>query len=121
MLRNAGLPVAGPLFDTMIAAFVVDPTRGSYNLDGLSLSLFGHTKIPDQRPDRQGPRATAHGPGAGSSTSPSTPREDADYTWRLRQLFEPQLAPLGVDRLFYDTEMPLVSVLTDMEQHGIRA
>ncbi len=118
VLRNAGLPVAGPLFDTMIAAFVLDPTRGSYNLDGLVLSAFDFKKIPtsdligkgkqqlqmDQVPVAQVAQYAA---------------EDADYTWRLRQLYEPQLAPAGVERLFHDVEMPLVSVLTDMEYNGI--
>jgi DNA polymerase-1 len=118
VLRNAGLPVAGPLFDTMIAAFVVDPARGSYSLDSLALGLLGHTKIPttdligkgrDQLRMDQVPVERVAGYAS----------EDADYTWRLRRLFEPQLAPLGVDRLFYEIEMPLVSVLTDMESHGI--
>ena len=45
--------------------------------------------------------------------------EDADYTWRLKMLLEPQLGPTGVERLFSEIEMPLVSVLTDMEQNGI--
>jgi DNA polymerase-1 len=118
VLRNAGLPVRGPLFDTMIAAFVLDPTRGSYNLDALVQAAFGFTKIPttdligrgrqqiqmDQVPIEQVARYAA---------------EDADYTWRLRKLYEPQLAPAGVERLFYDVEMPLVAVLTDMEYAGI--
>ena len=45
--------------------------------------------------------------------------EDADYTWRLRLLLEPQLDRPAWTDLFYEVEMPLVSVLTDMEQHGI--
>ena len=119
VLRNAGMPVAGPLFDTMVAAFVLDSTRSSYSLDHLAFHLLGHRMIPitdligkppqqlrmDQVPVERVAEYAA---------------EDADYTWRLRRLFEPQLAPLGVDRLFYDTEMPLVSVLADMEHHGIR-
>ncbi|MCK4341886.1 MAG: DNA polymerase I [Phycisphaerae bacterium] len=118
VLRNAGMPVAGPLFDTMVAAFLVDPARGSYALDKLVPALLGHRMIPisdllgkgkqqlqmDQIPVEQVAEYAA---------------EDADYTWRLRQLCEPRLAPLGVERLFYDVEMPLVAVLTDMEAHGI--
>ncbi len=118
VLHNADLPVAGPLFDTMIAAFVLDPTRGSYGLDKLVFQLLGHQMIPitdligkgkqqlrmDQLPVEHVAEYAA---------------EDADYTWRLKQLFEPQFAPLDLDRLFYDIEMPLVSVLTAMERHGI--
>jgi DNA polymerase-1 len=119
VLRSAGLPVAGPLFDTMIAAFVLDPTRSSNSLDALAFHLFGYTKIPT---------TDLLGKGRDQLRMDQVPiervaqyaAEDADYTWRLRQLFEPQLAPAGLERLYYDVEMPLVSVLTDMEQHGIR-
>ena len=118
VLRQAGMPVAGPLFDTMIAAFVVDPTRTSYGLDKLAQGLLGHRMIPisdligkgrdqlsmDQVPLNQVAEYAA---------------EDADYTWRLKMLLEPQLDPAGVQRLFSEIEMPLVSVLTDMEQNGI--
>jgi DNA polymerase-1 len=118
VLREAGLPVAGPLFDTMIAAFVVDPMRSSYGLDPLSLGLLGHRKIPT---------TDLIGKGRNQLRMDQVPldhiaeyaAEDADYTWRLRQLFERQLAPAGLDALFYETEMPLVSVLTEMEYHGI--
>ncbi len=118
VLRGVGLSVAGPLWDTMIAAFVVDPSRGSYSLDALSLASFGHTKIPT---------SDLIGKGRDQLRMDQVPLEriteyaceDADFTWRLRQLLEPQLAPLGVERLFYDLEMPLVAVLTDMENDGV--
>jgi DNA polymerase-1 len=118
VLREAGLPVAGPLFDTMIAAFVLDSTRQSYSLDRLAEGLLGHRKIPitdligkgrDQLMMEQVPLEQITEYAA----------EDADYTWRLKELFEPQLEPAGVSSLFHDVEMPLVGVLTDMEHAGI--
>ncbi|MGE0478892.1 MAG: DNA polymerase I [Phycisphaerae bacterium] len=119
ILRHAGLPASGDLFDTMIAAFVVDPARSSYGLDPLARAWFGHEMIPisdligkgrDQlRMDQVPVEQVAEYAG-----------EDADYTWRLRMLLEPELAPAGVEPLFRDTEMPLVEVLTEMEFHGIR-
>jgi DNA polymerase-1 len=118
VLRGAGLPVAGPLFDTMIAAFVVDPARGSYSLDSLALGLFGYTKIPTTDLIGKG-RAQLRMDQVPVERVAQYAAEDADYTWRLRRLLEPQLAPLGVERLFYEIEMPLVCVLTDMESHGI--
>ncbi|MFQ5805597.1 MAG: DNA polymerase, partial [Phycisphaerae bacterium] len=118
VLRVAEMPVEGPLFDTMIAAFVLDPTRTSYKLDKLVRELLGHKMIPisdligkgrdqmrmDQVPLEQVAEYAA---------------EDADYTWRLKELFEPQLRGSDLEPLFYGTEMPLVSVLTEMEYHGI--
>ncbi|MGD8450557.1 MAG: DNA polymerase I [Phycisphaerae bacterium] len=118
VLHEAGMPVAGPLFDTMIAAFVVDPTRGSFALDKLVPALFGHEMIPI---------TDLIGKGRDQLRMDQVPlehvaeyaAEDADYTWRLRQYLAPRLASAGVESLFYETEMPLVSVLTDMEHNGI--
>ncbi len=118
VLRGAGFAVGGALFDTMIAAHVLDPLRGSNSLDALSLHHFGFTKIPT---------TDIIGKGRDQLTMDQVPiervaeyaAEDADYTWRLRQLLEPRLAPAGVDKLFYEVEMPLVAVLTDMEHHGV--
>lgn len=118
VLRNAGMPVSGPLFDTMIAAFVLDPGLNSYKLDTLAQRFFGHVMIPitdligrgrdqlrmDQVPL---PRVAEYA------------AEDADYTWRLKVLLEGRLRGAEVADLFYKTEMPLVRVLTDMEFEGI--
>ncbi|MBI5866390.1 MAG: DNA polymerase I, partial [Planctomycetes bacterium] len=118
ILRQAGMPVAGPLFDTMIAAFVLDPMQTSYKMDTLVAKLLSHAMIPitdligkgrdqlrmDQVPLPQVAEYAA---------------EDADYTWRMKKLFEPSLRGSDLAPLFYETEMPLVGVLTEMEFNGI--
>lgn len=117
-LREAGMPVAGPMFDTMIAAFVLDPIQTSYKLDTLVFKLLGHNMIPI---------TDLIGKGRDQLRMDQVPldhiteyaAEDADFTWRLRVLFEPLLETCDVVTLFRDTEMPLVSVLTDMEAAGI--
>lgn len=119
VLRQAGLPVAGPLFDTMIAAFVLDPLAGSYGVDALCLRYFDFKKIATHE---------LIGKGKQQITMDQVPPElitqyageDADYTWRLFRLLEPALAPAGVARLFDELEMPLVTVLAEMELAGIR-
>ena len=118
VLREAGLPVAGPLFDTMIAAFVADPTRMSYGMDKLVAGLLNHHMIPISELIGRG-RDQLNMEQVPVDHVAEYAAEDADYTWRLKELFEPQLAPGGVDSLFFETEMPLVTVLTDMEHHGI--
>jgi DNA polymerase-1 len=118
VLRLAGMPVAGRLFDTMIAAFVLDPTRTSYKLDKLVADLLGHRMIPI---------SDLIGKGRDQLTMDQVPleqvaeyaAEDADYTWRLKELFTQQLEGSDRERLFNDIEMPLVSVLTEMEINGI--
>jgi DNA polymerase-1 len=118
VLRQARFTVAGPLFDTMIAAFVLDPLRTSYKLDNLASALLGHQMIPitdligkgrDQLPMDQVPLEQVAEYAA----------EDADYTWQLKELFEPQLASDDRQRLFYEVEMPLVGVLLEIEYNGV--
>lgn len=118
ILRNAGMPVAGPMFDTMIAAFVLDPGRGTYKMDALVESLLGHRMIPI---------TDLIGKGRDQLRMDQVPldrvceyaAEDADYTWRMKELFEPQLEGSDLAPLFYETEMPLVAVLAEMEFNGI--
>jgi DNA polymerase-1 len=122
VLAQAGMPVAGPLFDTMIAAFVLDPMQSSFKMDSIVRRLLGHEMIPIT--DLIGKRTSK----ADQLRMDQIPlahiaeyaAEDADYTWRLKELFEPLLKQSDMAGLFYETEMPLVSVLTEMEFNGIR-
>jgi len=118
VLRHAGMAVAGPLFDTMIAAFVLDPAQSSYKLDKLVRTHLGHDMIPISELIGKG-RQQLQMDQVPLARVSEYAAEDADYTWRLKELFEPRLKGSDRDPLFFETEMPLVSVLTDMEYEGI--
>lgn len=118
VLRQAGVPVAGPFFDTMIAAFVLDPMQSSYGMNSLVFKLFGHEMIPISDLIGKG-RDQLRMDQVPLSRICEYAAEDADYTWRMHALFEPVLRRSDVGPLFYDTEMPLVSVLTEMEFNGV--
>jgi len=120
VLRRAGVELGGPLFDTMVAAYLTN--QPGLGMDALALSLFGHQTIAitdligrkqrgrtqktmDQVPLEQiGPYAA----------------EDALITWKLHERFREMLREEQLERLAYETEMPLVRVLCDMESYGIR-
>lgn len=125
VLINAGLPLKGPLFDTMIAAFALDPTRNSYGLDPLAFTYFGHQMIPISDLIGKGRQQLCFDQVA-LDRAAEYAAEDADYTWRLSRVFAPHVAvgasgdDADVASLFRDTEMPLVSVLADMERNGVR-
>jgi DNA polymerase-1 len=118
VLRQLGITVAGLRFDTMLASYLLDPMGRSHALDALAKNLLGHEMIPitdligkgkdqltmDQVDTRQVCEYAA---------------EDADYTWRLKEILEPQIAGSHIETLFHDTEMPLVEVLAEMEHNGI--
>jgi len=118
VLRGAGIDLGGLEFDTMVASYVLDPGRRSHGLDLLALEFLGHKlttfadlcgRGKDQVPYDQVPVDCARDYSC----------EDADITWQLRGIFEPQMEALQLARLFRDVEMPLVSVLAEMQWHGV--
>ena len=118
VLRGAGIELRGLEFDTMIASYVLDPGRRSHGLDLLALEFLSHKltsladlcgRGKDAIPYDQVPVDCARDYSC----------EDADITWQLRSIFEPQVEALQLARLFRDVEMPLVRVLAEMEWNGV--
>ncbi|MDP2656345.1 MAG: DNA polymerase I [bacterium] len=118
-LAQGDIALKGIYFDTMIAAYLLNSGVRTYGLDILAFSEFGHQKIPTT--DLIGEKT------ATQITMDKVPLEkiapyaceDADFTWRLYKHFSKQMADIALTPLFDDIEMPLVSVLADMESHGI--
>ncbi|HTF89883.1 MAG TPA: DNA polymerase I [Planctomycetota bacterium] len=114
-----GLSPAAPEFDTMVASYCIAGATRRHNLDDLALTYLDLKKIPTSE---------LIGRGAKQITMKEVPIEkvaeysceDADVTWRLRQLLEKELDETANTALFRDLEMPLVPVLTAMEARGIK-
>jgi DNA polymerase-1 len=119
VLEGAGVPLEGVDFDTMIAEWVINPDSPNLGLKNLSWARLGvqmteisvligkgrNQKTMDQVGLRQVvPYACA----------------DADLSFRLRGELEPELRTLKLEGLFYELEMPLVPVLTEMEMRGVK-
>lgn len=119
VLERAGVKLRGIGFDTMVASYVLDPGRRQHSLDFLAMTLLGHKMIAYQDVTGKGKSqisfAEVHPESAKDYAS-----EDADYTLRLKELFQPQLQEQGLEDLFAELEMPLVPVLARMEANGIR-
>jgi DNA polymerase-1 len=117
-LHNNGIEVNNLYFDTMVAAYVLDPDSRDYSLDGLSLLHFNFTKIKFSE---------LLGKGKDAITIDQVPVEqlaqyaveDVVYTFKLFQLFKESLVVAELDKVFYELEMPLVSVLRAMEHTGV--
>ncbi|MCX5648274.1 MAG: DNA polymerase, partial [Planctomycetota bacterium] len=116
--RRAGLDLAEPFFDTMVAAYLVNPGRREYNLDALALDYFGHKKIPlaDLLGAKKNERTMAEVP---IQQAAEYSVEDAVVTWRLKQRLEAELQDAGLADLAREVEMPLVPVLAAMEETGV--
>ncbi len=119
VMENHGFELRGRLFDTMIAAYVLDPTRMTYKLDALVMEYLNHRCIPIE---------DLIGRGKKQVTMDAVPTEivsvyaaeDAETTLRLAPLLEKQLADENLHTLFRELEMQLMPVLAKMEQVGIR-
>lgn len=118
VLRRYGIEVRGPMFDTMLAHYIVQPEL-HHNMDYMAETLLGYQTIHiDQL---IGPRGKGQ-----RSMRDLLPlevyeyaAEDADVTLRLKNVLEQKLKEVDGERLFYDIEMPLVPVLAEMELTGV--
>jgi DNA polymerase-1 len=120
ILRRHGvrLQITGG-FDTMVASYLIDATRGSHSMDVLALALLNYTCIPLTDLIGKGKRQrTFDSVPVGQATQYSA--EDADITLRLRDRMAPELDRLGLRPLFDEVEIPLVEVLAELEWNGIR-
>ena len=118
ILSRYDVELAGPLFDTLLASYVLEPTRSAHNLDALALDHFGHQTI------KFSDVVTEKGKGfeaAAFDKAVDYACEDADITFALHGLLAPKIAEKGLTELFTTIEMPLVAVLMKMEQTGILA
>ena len=119
VLKWYGVQVAGKLFDTMLAHYLIDPdTR--HGMDVLSENYLGYSPISI---------TTLIGPkGKNQGTMRDVPvenvvdyaAEDADVTLQLAHIFEPKLKELNAAKLAEEIENPLVYVLADIEKEGVR-
>lgn len=117
MLENIGISCVGPFLDSMLAAYVIDPTRKSYKLDQLVLEElnFNKTSIADLI----GKDKKASMKDVPLEVIKNYACEDADYTLRLYRSYKRQLCELKLHDLYQDLEMPIAYVLSRMEQTGM--
>lgn len=119
LLSRYNVQVKGPLFDTMIAHYLIDPdTR--HNMDVLAQNYLGYTPVPIV--DIIGPK------GKNQLNMRDIPiekvkeyaGEDADITWQLYGVFKPLLAEAQTLKLAEEVEFPLIYVLAEIEKNGVK-
>ncbi len=118
VLANAGMELTGPMFDTMIAAHVLDSSRDTYRLEALAGEFLHRRKMPIEE---------LLGRGRTKTTMDAVPLEritpyacrDADLALELAEVLGGKLHEEGLDGLFERLEMPLMPVLAQMEQTGV--
>ncbi|MBN2208943.1 MAG: DNA polymerase I [Candidatus Coatesbacteria bacterium] len=119
VLRNQGIELRGISFDTMIADYLLRPTQPGHGLDAMSLHYLGYQKISYK--ELVPPRSSISDlRDVEVSKVADYASEDADVALILKRELEPPLAAQGLRSLFHEIEMPLVSVLADMEHRGVK-
>lgn len=118
IIEKYGVKVKGPLFDTMIAHYLITP-EGKHNMDYLSELYLNYQPISIDT--LIGKKGKSQGTMADLEPSQIVDYacEDADITWQLKAIFQPEIEKDHLRELFYDIEMPLARVLKDMEVEGI--
>lgn len=117
MLRNIGITVEGPFFDTMIAAHAVNTSERQQNMDACCLRYFKYTKIKTGTfKDADGLISMASAP---LDQLTIYACEDADFTFRLYEHLSKELLASDLMEVFANVEMPLVPILARMEQEGV--
>ncbi len=115
MLRGEDTAVKGDLYDTMVAAYLLNPNKSNHSLEDTGIEYLSHRKRPfsealgkrdsfaDVPPDEATPYAA----------------EDAALAMELKEILFKKLDSEGLSELYFSMEMPLIRILADMEQAGV--
>ena len=118
VLRNYNIHLQGPMWDTMIAHYLIQPEL-RHNMDFMAEAYLSYQTVHID--ELIGPRGKNQR--SMRDLSPTLVYEyaceDADITLQLKEKLEPELKRLDCERLFYDIEMPLMPVLAEMEMNGV--
>jgi len=118
VLKRYAVEVKGVSFDTMVASYLINPSKSQHNIDSLALEYLNYEKIPT---------SDLIGKGKKQITMREVPLEkvsfyaceDADFTLRLKEIFKPKLQSAQLYDLFKSVEIPLVNVLEQIEWNGV--
>jgi len=118
VMKHHNIALKGIVFDTMIAAHLLNPGARSYNLESLSLEYLNYEMMPIEE---------LIGKGRNQITMDEVPleqasfyaAEDADITLQLTKLFNRRLEKEGLLTFFNNIEIPLIPILVDMEFDGV--
>ncbi|WP_157148510.1 DNA polymerase I [Brachyspira pilosicoli] len=116
MMRAIDKKMGNMYFDTIVAAYLINPSRGRYNMDDLALSYLSYNTIKYSDITDNAKKTLLD---VELKDVVEYACEDADITFRFYEYFSPLLNTYNLEDLFFNVEMPLISVLADMEFDGV--
>lgn len=119
VLERHGILLKGIAFDTMLASYLINPTKRAHNLDQIALDFLDHKTITyEELTGQKGKKAATFDTVPIDKASPYA-CEDADVTLMAYHILNEKMETLGLSKLFQEVEIPLVTVLKDMEMKGV--
>ncbi|MBU1146671.1 DNA polymerase I [Patescibacteria group bacterium] len=118
-LKHAGINLDGATFDTMIAAYLLNPGAKTYKLENLIPTKFGEKITPEEELTGKGRKKINLGQVAMEKISLYS-GERAEAVWRLVEVLKEELRENELLKLFENLEMPLLPVLAEMEIDGVK-
>jgi DNA polymerase-1 len=117
VLKHYGITLQGIFFDTMVASYLLNPTKHNHNLGEIAREYLDRT-VTDYKEVTGGKSVTFDQVDLEKARDYSC--EDAEVTFQLFHLLLPKLKEAGCEELFDKTEMPLSIVLAKMEMNGVK-
>jgi len=117
VLRNEGINLKGTAFDTMLASYLLNPNKAKHNLEDVSMDYLTFKKLSFKDIIGKGKKDFRD---VSIEDATRYSGEDAVVPLKLKDILEPAIKKEGLEKLFYDLEMPLIEVLADMEISGIK-
>ncbi|MBC8394008.1 MAG: DNA polymerase I [Deltaproteobacteria bacterium] len=118
VLLRHGINLKGVVFDTMLVSYLINPSKRAHGLDQIALDFLGHKTITYQDVTGKGKTAVGFAQVLLEKAIPYA-CEDADITLKAHYVLKKELEAIGLTDLFEQVEMPLISVLMQMEMRGV--
>ena len=119
ILRNYGIHVCEPFFDTMLAHYLLNPDL-RHNMNFMSSSLLNYDPVEIESLIGKKGKTQKNFKDVALEAQKEYAVEDADITFQLKKILEKQLKENQLEEVFYQLEIPLVKVLAQMEINGVK-
>ncbi len=122
VLKSSGVDPVTPHFDTMIAAWLLNPDEKRFSLDELAMRFLGYETISYEEiapPSQELPLFAGNFSDVPTEKASEYSAEDADITYRLYLKLSKSIESMKLERVLHEIEMPLIPVLVDMEVTGV--
>ncbi len=119
VLSSAGIHLKGVAFDTMIASYLINPSKHNHNLEDIALEHLNYRMTSYSEVAGKGAKEIGFSE-VDIEDAANYSCEDADITFKLTNILSPLLEKNGVARLYHEVELPLIDVLAEIEINGVK-